>query len=59
MQRMLFICDHCGKEIDEMRSYTDMEIDDFTEWFRTDLCAKCYHELGDIVLQYCNKQSNK
>lgn len=29
MHKMLYTCDHCGKEIDEMRDHTDMKIDNF------------------------------
>ena len=58
MQRMLFTCDHCGKEMDEMRDYTDMKIDNFIDWFEVDLCSQCFHELNDMVLEYCNKKKN-
>ena len=40
-----FICDHCGKEINDKDDYIDCEID-FEEYeFDCDLCAECKEEL--------------
>lgn len=58
MHKMLFICDHCGKEIDEMRDYTDMKIDNFINYAETDLCSECFRELDDMVLKFINKKKN-
>lgn len=58
MQKMLFICDHCGKEIDEMKDYPDTEFDDFFDIVRADLCNQCFHELNNIVLRYINKEKD-
>ena len=57
MRKTVFTCDHCGKEIDEMKDYAEMEIKDFADYVETDLCEKCYDELNNIVLQYCNKKA--
>ena len=58
MHKMLFICDHCGKEIDELRDYTDMKIDNFINYAETDLCSECFRELDDMVLKFINKKKN-
>jgi hypothetical protein len=58
MKKTIFTCDHCGKEIDDMRDYTDMNIDNFINFIKTDLCSSCFRKLDDIVLQYCNKKDN-
>jgi DNA-directed RNA polymerase subunit RPC12/RpoP len=58
MHRIIYTCDHCGKEIDKIRDYTDMEIRDFADYIETDLCARCYDELSDMVLQYINKKKD-
>lgn len=57
MRKTVFTCDHCGKELDEMHDYTEIEIRDFADYIEIDLCAKCYDELNNIVLQYCNKEA--
>lgn len=56
MQKTVFVCDHCGKELDSMHDYTEMEIDDFVDWYEVDLCSECFHELNNIILQYVNKR---
>jgi hypothetical protein len=56
MKNIIFTCDHCGKEINEMAAFTDMQIDNFIDYVKVDLCNKCFHELNDIVLQYVNKK---
>lgn len=57
MRKTIFTCDHCGKEIDEMKDYSEMQIDDFADFIEVDLCSECYDELNNIVLQYCNKRA--
>lgn len=58
MRKTVFTCDHCGKEIDEMKDYTDIEFDNFFEIFKSDLCYQCFHELNDIVFKYVNKNKD-
>ena len=58
MKKLVYFCDHCGKELDEMHDYTDMHIDNFLDYTDTDLCSKCFHELNDLVLQYINKKKD-
>ena len=57
MRKTVFTCDHCGKEIDEMKDYPEMQIDDFADFIEVDLCSGCYDELNNMVLQYCNKRA--
>ena len=51
-------CDHCGKRLDEMRDYIDVEIDKYG-LIVADLCVKCYEELSDLITVFLNlKQKN-
>ena len=59
MKKTIITCDHCGKEIDGLTDFTDMQIDNFIDYVEVDLCNKCFHELNDIVLQYVNKKKEK
>lgn len=59
MQRMICTCDHCGKELDEMKDFTDMHIDNFWELMNADLCNKCFHELNDMVAQFINYKKDE
>lgn len=47
-------CDHCGKVLDEMHDYVDIEIE-ARSWFKCDLCSGCMQELENIVLAFCEK----
>lgn len=58
MRKTIFTCDHCGKEMDDMHDYSEMKTDNFIDWIEADLCSQCFHELNDIVLQYCNKKKD-
>ena len=58
MRKTIFTCDHCGKEMDEMRDYSEMKIDNFIDWIEADLCSQCFRELNDIVSEYCNKKKD-
>ena len=57
MRKTIFTCDHCGQELNGMKDYTEIEIRDFANYIETDLCAKCYDELNNIILKYCNKEN--
>lgn len=58
MQKIVYTCDHCGKELNEMHDYVEIEIRDFADYVETDLCAKCYDELNNMLLQYINKKAS-
>lgn len=55
MTKTKIYCDHCGKELDEMHDYTDVEIDMGVSWLRTDLCQECIQELKDTIFTFCEK----
>lgn len=55
MRKIVYICDHCGTELDES-DYIEREIDGFAQYIDTDLCKKCYDELNNMALQYLNKK---
>lgn len=55
MIKEVYICDHCGKELDCMEDYTEMEIDDFNFWKKVDLCKNCYQELNDMIEKFISK----
>lgn len=44
-------CDHCGKVLDEMRDYTQVEIDKYG-LIVADLCVECYEKLSDMLTEY-------
>lgn len=44
-------CDHCGKELDDMKDYPNTEID-IIKFFNVDLCVDCMNELQKTVEQF-------
>ena len=56
MTKHRIFCDHCGKEMDIMRDFDDLQIDMGHKWTTTDLCAECLDELYNLVCSFC-KQS--
>lgn len=58
MKENKIYCDRCGKEIDTMRDYDDLQIDMGHKWHNTDLCIECLDELYDIVLNFCKEQDH-
>ncbi len=52
MKKTIYICDHCGKEEEEME-YSETVIDDFSFYRNVDLCTDCYNELDNIVKEFC------
>ena len=59
MRKVIFTCDHCGKELDEMRDYPDVKIDNFIDYVTADLCSDCLSELNEVVLKYINQKQGK
>lgn len=55
MRKEVYVCDHCGKEIDSMNDYTDFEIDNFNFVKEVDLCKNCFDKLSDIVKKFVSK----
>ena len=59
MKENKIYCDHCGKEIDTMRDYDDLQIDMGHKWYNTDLCIECLDKLYDIVLNFCKNKTTQ
>lgn len=55
MTKTTVYCDHCGKELDTMHDYCDIELNLYSAWFNTDLCNECYEELSCKIKEFCNK----
>ena len=53
------LCDHCGKELDEMKDYIDISIDMNHIWLTKDLCADCVEELKSIIEKFCDHPTEK
>lgn len=48
-------CDHCGKTLDSMADYNDVEIEAAHNHIRTDLCTKCFEKLNDVIRNFCKR----
>lgn len=49
-------CDHCGKRLDTMNDYEDIDIQ-MTDWFSgVDLCADCFDELEKLVTDFIHRE---
>lgn len=49
------LCDHCGKHLDRMTDYEDINIELGHLWRQHDLCAECLEELKSLVDNFCDK----
>lgn len=56
MMKQIYTCDHCGKELNAMIDFIDIDVDDLNEWFNIDLCRSCYEELTRFVIEFCGKK---
>ena len=57
MRDFKFRCDHCGKVLDEMHDYTEIEIDLPVGWWQDiDLCKECAEELCQLVGDFVKKR---
>lgn len=52
MKRTICTCDHCGKELDEMKDYVDYELDTLFHVTKTDLCNECAENLDTMIKNY-------
>lgn len=52
MRKEVYICDHCGKQMDTLDDYCDMDIDDFDFIISVDLCVECYEELSKMIKKF-------
>ena len=56
MREMVITCDHCGKKINEMKDYPDIEFDTLNGCLEADLCSECYKEVSRIIEEFCFKE---
>ena len=59
MKTTKIYCDHCGKELDEMKDYTDMEIDSIKHFVKGDLCKDCVEIFDKMVREFLNKKDKE
>lgn len=50
-------CDHCGKKLDPMSDYEDLEIEMLT-FKSVDLCLSCMEELERMVCAFVGKEKD-
>lgn len=55
MVKQIFVCDHCGVEINPICEYSELEIDDFDFFKKVDLCVPCYREICEIVREFVHE----
>jgi len=58
MKETKYTCDHCGKELNEMHDYIEVELLIY-DGFDTDLCDECYTEFVTIAKNFCKKREDK
>ena len=62
MEKHIYLCDHCGKELDEMVDIIsgDFELPDYFV-NSVDLCNDCYQKIKNIIIEYTemDKTNNK
>ena len=56
MKELVTTCDHCGKKMDSMSDYEDIEYDTLNNWLKVDLCSKCYEEISYIIQEFCSRK---
>ena len=56
--KVVWVCDHCGKELDTMNDYSETELGGIGSWEKADLCKKCYEEIRKTILDFCGKEVN-
>lgn len=54
MLTLYHTCDHCGKRLDEMHDFIDVELSDFGT-IKADLCADCFEEINAIIRVFVKK----
>ena len=58
MKETKIYCDHCGKELNEMIDYTDLEIDSIVSFIKGDLCKDCVELFNKTVKDFLNMGDN-
>ena len=58
MTVMKTYCDHCGKELDWHKDYTDLALEfEVRPHLDIDLCNACMDKLYRNVVRFCNKEA--
>lgn len=53
------LCDHCGKELDNMTDYGDVEIEMAHKYQVVDLCVECFEKLYCVIEEFCKHPTEK
>ena len=48
-------CDHCGKRVNEMKDYVEIEIE-IKEFYTVDLCKDCFDKLDNVVRKFIKRE---
>ena len=61
MKEYKIYCDHCGKELDTMHDFDDIQIDMVAHkcTITTDLCAECLDKLYNLVCDFCEREDSE
>lgn len=59
MEKIIYYCDHCGKELNIKKDYIDCTIELPDRFVNTDICTKCYGNLKNLMLAYIKKEKIK
>lgn len=52
-RKVIYVCDHCGKEFESTNGYIEHQIDAFNFYEEVDLCTECFNEIDNIVREFC------
>ena len=58
MKETKIYCDHCGKELDTMKDYTDLDIDLCAYVVHCDLCKNCISKLNLEIAVFTHQHKN-
>lgn len=56
MEKTIYLCDHCGKELNAEKDYINYAVDLPDEFVDITLCKKCYKNLKNLFLSYIKKE---
>jgi hypothetical protein len=48
-------CDHCGKILDNMSDYIDLEFEVCHKSHKVDLCTECFEKLDERIKEFCKR----
>ena len=54
MRKTTIHCDHCGKELDEMKDFVEQDVGFYKDNI-VDLCNDCFVGLDKLIYEYCKK----